>query len=316
MKRLVLLGVLVLVQGVATASPVLLFSLDPSSPSTSSTLTPADILSAGPTVVAPGSTLGLQTGFPLGAYDNLDALSFGQDPISTSLIFGVDRTSVGLAGTGVNADVTANGSAASDLFSSSAQGGNSLYLPGTSLGLTPGLFGDAIDAVEVRGPSGPGATTYFGIDRFSASNGYGSGTLASDILQSTGNGLFSVFATAASMGLNSADAISSLVLNIGPDGDSALFTLDAYSPDTFTGSGNTYQAGVAGSLSSADVLYTNFDGSFSLFASAASLGLAPTDAIDALATLPEPSGVVLLVTGLSVVGLWTHRARLSLRRRA
>ncbi len=309
MKLLVLSGVLVLASGLASADSIVLFSLDPSSPSTSATLTPADVLSAGPMVVTSGGALGLQTSFPLGSYDNLDALSYGNDPISKNLVFAVDRTSVGLAGTAVNADAVANGSAASDLFSSSSQGSNSLFLTGSSLGLQSGLFGDAIDSVEINPPSGPGATTYFSIDRFSASNGFGSGTLAGDILQSTGDGTFSIYAVGASMGLSAGDVISSLVLNVGPNGPSALFTLDAFSPDTFTGSGNAYQAGVAGSLSSADILYTNFDGSFSLYTSAGSLGLASTDAITALTAVPEPSAAWLVAIGLSAGGLWSLRGR-------
>src|SRR5262249_24466851 len=143
-------------------------------------------------------------------------------------------------------------------------------------------------------PQGP--NTFFSIDRFSATNGFGTKGLASDILISSGNGSFSIFADSKSMGLDPGDQIDGLVLDVGsttgvltPGVDHALFTLDPLSPDTFTANGTAYQPGVRGALSPADVLWTDFTGRFKLWARADSLGLLPGDHVDALGTMvPEP----------------------------
>lgn len=92
-----------------------------------------------------------------------------------------------------------------------------------------------------------------------------------------------VFAPATASGLGESDQIDGMVLsdfgNSGPNGildpnfDEMLFSLAPGSPS------------LAG-FSAADVFYTGFDGSFSLFASADDLGLLETDDIDAMDIAP------------------------------
>src|SRR5262249_10104262 len=116
---------------------------------------------------------------------------------------------------------------------------NALAIAGKSLGLQQGFFGDDVDGLNVR--SGPSPNVYFAIDRFSATNGFGVGTLASDLLVSAQDGRFSIYATNAMMRLNPRDAIDDLVLrNQALDQraasriDKALLTLDPFPPDVFT----------------------------------------------------------------------------------
>lgn len=51
------------------------------------------------------------------------------------------------------------------------------------------------------------------------------------------------------------------------------------------------------SLSAADLFITDFDGTFTLFATAENLGLNFTDNIDGLDTIPEPAGLLVLASG-------------------
>ena len=50
-------------------------------------------------------------------------------------------------------------------------------------------------------------------------------------------------------------------------------------------------------LSPSDVFITDFDGTFSLYATSESLGLLPTDVIQGLDVVPEPSSILLLGIG-------------------
>ena len=77
--------------------------------------------------------------------------------------------------------------------------------------------------------------------------------------------------------------------------DLALFSLSTFSnsvlpPNSF--------------VSSADILFTDFQGSYSVFASAADLGLRPDDELNALATdiVPEPASLLLWI-GLAAAGV-------------
>jgi len=98
-------------------------------------------------------------------------------------------------------------------------------------------------------------------------------------------------------------------------GDLALFSLSTFSPSAFTFTGNSYVPGLQGSLSPADILFTDFRFSegigFSLWASAADIGLRSDDEVDALDTVPEPATMTLMAIGFA--GLGFHRYRLRTR---
>jgi hypothetical protein len=107
------------------------------------------------------------------------------------------------------------------------------------------------------------------------------------------------------MHLDPGDAIDGLVLldrNLDQSADAridqALFSLDPFSPDTYTFTGLPYIPCVLGHMSPAYVCFTDFSGALpSLWASACDIGLRPGDNVDALATtVPEPGSVVLLST--------------------
>jgi hypothetical protein len=300
------------------------FSVDPASPAINGNITPDDVLTPGPLVYIHGRSLGLQDNFFGGVFDNLTDFSFGKDSISNPLYFSVDRVSVGLPGTAVF-DEAAPGvaSAAGDVFVAlPPASSNALFINGASLGLTRGFFGDDVDGLSLG--SEPTPNTYFAIDRLSASNDFGNGSLASDLLVSAGDGHFAIYATNSMMGLDPGDGIDGLVLHVAnldqvgdPGIDMALFSLDPFSPDTFTFTGLPYMPCVPGRMSPADVCFTDFTGTFSLWASAADLGLRPDDNIDALATIPEPSTVLLVVTGALVFLSWralSHMRRFASRK--
>jgi hypothetical protein len=306
MKRIPL-AVLVLAASfapvVAVAGPVLpKFSLDPASPSVDANLTPDDVVRPGPTVQTPGTDLGLLDDFFTGVFDNLDALSYGRDPLTGPLYFSVDRVAVGSPGTAVNLEAAPGASGAhGDVFVALPPLlTNLLFIDQQSLGLQPDFFGDDLDALELDSPILPFA--YFSIDALSATNAFGAGALAGDVLVSSGNGTFGTFAEGvAHIGLHSDDDLDALVLldlgvkgRLDPGLDVAWFSLSTFSPSAFTFTGNPYIPGVPGFLSPADVLVTSFTGSFGLLAPAASLGLEADDELDALDTVPEPPHLVTL----------------------
>jgi len=181
----------------ATSLDTVKFSIDPASPANKGSITPDDVLKAGPVVYTPGSSLGLKDNFASGEYDNLDALSYGQDgfgsPPETKLYFSVDRVAVGRQGTAVYEQAQQQEAAGDVFFTIPGSGTNSLYIDEEQLGLTAGFFGDDLDALDVN--DSPAPFTYFSIDRFSASNGFGSGDLANDIFKSLGNGSYSIYAS-------------------------------------------------------------------------------------------------------------------------
>jgi|GEM_PF-3779043 len=118
------------------------FSIDPASPAINGDITPDDLLRTGPTVLTQGRDLGLQDNFIAGSYDNLDALSYGKDPITqpwyfttpetkrNSVYFSVDRVSVGLPGSAVYKDAQPGvESAAGNIYRAfPPTGSNSLYI--------------------------------------------------------------------------------------------------------------------------------------------------------------------------------------------
>ena len=98
-----------------------------------------------------------------------------------------------------------------------------------------------------------------------------------DILVSERDGTFDIYADGPThMGIDELDDLDALILfDVTPDGmggfipepngildpelDQALFSLNTFSPSTFTFTGNEYIAGEKGNLSPADILYTNFN---------------------------------------------------------
>ena len=296
------------------------FSIDPASPAVAGMLGPDDILVRGPVVKTHGKTLGMADDFAGGAFDNLNDFSYGKDvvrrePKSSPLWFAVDRVAVGAVGSSVNVRARPGGpGAAGSIFVSLPPlASNDLYLSHTTLGLTGGFFGDAIDGLELD--SLPAPFTYFAIDALSFSNDFGAGTLASTIQVSRGSGAMGLFAGHAAMGLLAGDGIDGLVLDdsfepgvLNPGRDRALLSLSTFSPSTFTFTGKDYEPGVAGALSPSDVLFTDFTGSFSLWAASADLGLLAYDNITAIDTIAEPSHWALLATGLAVLVVWRRRA--------
>jgi hypothetical protein len=315
MTRVVLVvGLLaqILIARVATAGPILpKFSLDPASPSINGSVTPDDVMIAGPTVHTHGTALGLQDSFFSGVFDALDALSYGVDPLIAPLYFSVSRVAVGASGSAVRTEAAPGVEEAhGDVFRALPPfGSNVQVIDEETLGLVPGFFGDAINALEID--SRPRPFTYFSVDALSASNNFGNGTLANDILISTGNGNFGLFAEGEShMGLLPLDDLDALVLHdrgrrgrLEPGVDVAWFSLSTFSPSAFTFTGNPYIAGVQQHLSPSDILFTDFTGTFSLAFAAGSIGMLPDDDTVAIDTVPEPSALtLLLIAGIGAAG--------------
>lgn len=311
------LWLLILWTPIAWATPIdkPSFSIDVVSPSTDGDITPDDILAPAPEVAVQGSDFGLRDDFFLGDYDDLNALSFGRDPILGPLYFSVDRVSVGLPGSDVN-DLAQPGveAASGSVFISELDGTNKLAILDHSLGLQGGFFGDDLDAMEID--TRDYQFIYFSIDFLSASNGFGLLPFANDIFIDVFDP-FNPFAFGElHMGLLAEDDIDALVLwdiidpgVLTPGRDKALFSLSPFSPSTFTGSGLEYVPGVPGHLSPADILFTDFTGTYSLWASAWNLGLDPWDNVNAIDTVPEPSTLVLLGSAIAIMGGWWHVRR-------
>ncbi len=234
----------------------------------------------------------------LAAGDVIGDFSFGSDPINSNLYFTVDRQAIGAPGSAVAdlSDPAINGGANGDIFySAGGSGTNSLNTYGTNLGLTPGFFGDDITGLSLL-PQGN--NVYFSLSP-------GSPTLATlglspaDIIMSGPNGLRD-FARPTTLGLRSGDQLSGLVLNVATD--TALFTISSFSVDATTS---------GGSLDPADVYMTTFNGTNSVYRTAASLGLLSGDQIQAIATMPtpEPSTLCLLLLGGGLLTILRARRR-------
>lgn len=290
------------------SADVLEFSVDPASPAISpnppgANLTPDDVLVPGPYVAIQGTSLGLIDNFFAGGSDNLNAWSYGTDPIQGPIFFSVNRTAVGLPGTAVfNRAQPGVESAAGDIyFALPPFNNNQLWRTGGSLGLTEGFFGDDLDALTLM--SGP--NRFFTIDRLSVQNGSGTLNYANDIFINGFNALNPFARGETHIGLNVRDSLDALVLlDVGrpgildPGQDMALFSIDQFSPNALT-AGGAYSPG--------DILFTDFTGGFTRWASAADLGLRPDDELNALATIPEPGTVALLVCGVATLFVLRRR---------
>lgn len=275
------------------------FSIDPASPSVDGNVTPDDVLAPGPVVAIPGTTLGLQEDFFSGLFDNLNALSYGQDPMAPPVFFSVDRLAVGLPGSAVNEQAQPGvEEAAGDVYRAIPPiGSNVLHIDEEELGLIPGFFGDDLDAVELdtRPP-----LVYFSVDVLSVNGGF-----SQDILVSDRSGAFGVFASGVRhIGLELGDDIDALALDdtfepgtLNPGIDKAWFSLSAFSLSAGPG----------------DVLGSDFTGNFGVVYTAADIGLRADDELDALDTVvPEPGSCVVWSACAAMVlaaGLRRRRSR-------
>lgn len=320
MKKILFLSLVILIFHPMITNALLIdpkFSVDPASPAIDGDITPDDVLLTGPTVHTQGTDLNLQDDFFSGLFDNLNALSYGQDPIretslSIPLFFSVDRVAVGLSGTDVH-DQAQPGfeEAAGDVYKSLPPfENNNIFIDEEYLGLMPGFFGDDLDALELD--TEPNPYTYFSIDFLSISN---MGDLSDDILFSDGTGSFDIFAEGVTnIGLEFGDDLDALALwdvfepgILNPGKDLAFFSISTFSPSTYILSGNTYDpAGIKGYLSPADILFTDFQTEFlpgqkfKLWASADDIGLRSDDEVNALDTVPEPATLIYMFLGIVV----------------
>lgn len=267
-----------------------------------SELTAADILTAGPSLHVPAANLGLTDG------DNLNALSSGLDTGSVIYFSVADSSDI---------RVTTN---ASGLFVPPSGLNTTLY-SAKQLGLSHQDDLDAFNFDEFDfggfgvGDGIPDRNVYYGLAAGSSSLDVGADETNYDS-KSTADDVFindpgTVYAHGGAMGLGFGDDLNGLVLldfqdpgELTVGTDEALFSLAEGSP--------TLSKGIdlfGNEISAADVFYTDFDGTFSIFATASELGLDATFDVDALevqpSTIPEPVSICLLGAGL--VGLAIRR---------
>jgi hypothetical protein len=267
----------------------------------------------------------------IGSMGDVDALSSGLDAVQmyNLLFFSVDRDSMGIEGgpdvlRSVYGQADAN-QQAGDIFAtvndvptySMPLGMNYLETNQNWLGLNPraleGIVYDEpgaqenLDALsfeefDLSGAAGFELAVNFSVDYDTA---MGLGISGADILTSTGDGSFTVWADhSMDIGLDVDDDIDALALlrlslDGGPDEmmDLALFSLAPGSP-----------ALVDGGYSAADIFMTSFDGTYSLRYTADSLGLTFQDNVDALEVqAPEPMSLSLLAMGAGAVLLRRRR---------
>ncbi len=284
-----------------------------------------DILTPGPAVHISEATLGLIPG------DDLNALSGGLDTYSENpiLFFSVCRNAVGISG-GANVPYVSEvfveagaTQAAGDVFVTTTshipgalfppaysvpQGFNMLHINQSDMGLFPATLQtlsnpdpdiDNLNALnfaefDLDGNGTIDQNVYFSLDLLSPTAG--GAIKASDILLMTpGAGAPVIYADGITdIGLVPGDDLDALILLdlvnpglVDPAVDMVLFSLAPISP---TLAANGWGPG--------DILTTNFAGSVSRVFTAASLGLLPSDDLDALETqpIPEPGTLFLLGT--------------------
>ena len=303
------------------------FSIDVLSPTVgtpaSDPIHQADILIPGPTRSTPFFDLGLASG------DELDALSFGFDfspsdffdrravgedhqpvisePLAPGLYFSVDRGATGLPTTAVETEATTGGEAASgDVFSTPTDGTNSLAFDETDdlgLAVDVGVLSDEdddLDALELDPDVTPlgvfeGSLSISGPVFYSLAPGSPTltaiGATPGDILFSlpgvggpiSGPGI-AVLGTA--LGLGPGDNLDALILDVfaGPfSGGGVLFSVDAATAASLPG------------IAEGDLLAPGPTGP-TVVRTAADLGLAPTDelnALDIVTVHPDPQQPIL-----------------------
>ena len=276
-----------------------------------------DLLAPGspgpPPLVLPGAA-GIPPGpVPPPPPSDVDAFSFGRAlPPGHTILgaeFSVTPGSAGAPGTAVAAE-SAFGDEPADIYGSLFFGGNGLLWDGDGIP-TPGLglfgpMGVPEPGSNVDGwDYGPmfGLPTAMGVHySITPADALGhpvfAGTSAADIFFSPPVPGYSVmpvvYATAAGLGLMAGDNIDALsiiedgVVGFTP-GDVVFYSLAAGSPSL-----------PLLTASPADILVTPFGGAPGVAFTAGSLGLLPTDDLDALdlVIIPEPSSIVLMGLGL------------------
>ena len=308
-------------------------SLDSVSPTT---VDEADLLNPGLSVQVSRGAIGLTNG------DELDALSHGMDALwgLHVVYFSVDRAAQSQAGgllDSANFNVYSQAGLnqeAGDIFAtidsagvaSYPRGDNMIHQHQSFLGLVPNILWfqnntgeelDNLDALsfeesDLTNDGVPDVNTYFSLGP-NASSGLNSPTLTAngwsgaDILVDMPGGGLSVFASAASMGLDAEeDDIDALVVldmnrNGAPDaGDRAMFSL---APGSKTLTDNAYSPG--------DLFATTFSQGHVVLYEAENLGLLGTDNLDALEVqlVPEPGTLALLALGGVVVASRRRRRK-------
>ncbi len=345
MSRYMFTGCAVAALFIATTSFADVYSIDGESPG-AVIFHPADALAAGPQVHVPAAVIGAVTG------DDLNALSSGLDSVDGSdvIYFSVDRQSLGdanaivVTGNG-SFDSTynvpgqaANGQQAGDIFAtidpnlveSQPVGHNILMKNQTSYGLVPAGFsglefmshtgpqdnldGYSQEEFDIFGNDGvPDRPMFFSGAATSPSIGP-SGSAADILVYDPQDGDVEEFATYTMLGLQQADDIDALALNLAIDysngdvlGGAMYFSLAPGSPT------------LGSTLSPADIFMLTFaydDGNDILNPTSGpfvryphfTLGLLFEDNVDALETnayVPEPATLALI--GLS--GLVALRRR-------
>jgi hypothetical protein len=230
-----------------------------------------------------------------------------------------------------------------ELFDFARREKNRLYVDEDRLGLLGTIedlkpFEDDLDAIEIDSildyvdRDGNGlhdAPVFFTLDEYSSSLGKNDRTpddifVSIPVDKTSGFSLdpdlapsFSIYASGITdIGLKPGDVIDALVLSDTssrrvPDGilqserDEALFSLAAGSPSLDPDG----QPGSSDDRSPADVFYTKFNASFSLYAGHNDLGLLFADELDALDVnsvspfvIPEPSAILLMIIGACYTG--------------
>ncbi len=322
-KRLMATGQLVLgvfcatvCTGVAHAQT---FSLDGVSSGPNGVF-PDDLLFPGPAPILPGAG-GLLPGPLTPPPVDVDGFTFSQVFPAAHTVLGVDFSvapgSIGSAGTAVFGESGGVGFAdePADIFSSGLGGGNGLTWDGDGIPspglptfgplgvIEPGSNTDGWDATPPFGPPAfPGIIyTITAFDAGAHPVYSGTGATGSYIFFSPPVVGYSVlpalYATDVAVGLGPGDDIDALALIedgiFGPTpGDAIYFSLTPGSP-TLAGLG----------ASPADVLVTSLGGAPAVAFTAASLGLLPTDDIDALDlfVVPEPASAALMCLGATLL---------------
>jgi hypothetical protein len=275
------------------------------------------ILANGPTPIfgddillpGPGAYLNL-----MGVGLDINALSIAHDPLAppASFEFSIDRVSMGFPGTAASVEAAAMDQAC-DIYSTPADGSNTLLWDGDGVLTLPNPPTPMLGLVE-QGPMegimddldawendiiGPGTLIFFSLDMATA---FGVGMSAADVLMAPAIPGYdapipppATYATALELGLDPImDDIDALVVFddgdyvFGP-GDYILFSLAPSSPSFLPG----------------DILQASFGSPIIPLIPAGSLGLAPSDNVDALDVIlgtVDPGGYIGWAQQYSLVG--------------
>jgi len=274
---------------------------------------PGDIIGPGPSLVL--SAPAIAAGFALTGAE-INGLSDGMDPFNDMLYFSVDHASVGLPATAVESEAIGGGAGffdhPADVYETPLTGTNTLFRDGNGianpgvappLGLTEPytLFSDNLDAYDFGGIGGPGPI-YFTVGAASPAG------LMTDTIYfvPTPGGPIGVFAPGAALGLMTVDDIDAIFIeDLGTPGvfdaaDTVGFSLAPGSTSLASGSALDVTFGVGGASSAAGVFVIT-PGFTPTYIPAGVLGLAFTDNVDALETVPEPATMGLLAIGAAAL---------------